>query len=209
MVSCTRWAELTDALQFHLEFATKAAAPTEFRLLNGSMPLQVGTGDAAADNSSYATLRRLFSESPSGGTPLCRHIREVAAKIRSMEPMLCSTGQRACVIVCTDGEASDGNMAEAMRPLKELPVWVVVRLCTDEDRIVQYWNNIDQQLELSMDVLDDLSGEAQEVKAANPWLTYGEPMHRLREWGTMQKEFDLLDETKLNMEQLWRFCTMM
>lgn len=34
----------------------------------------------------------------------------------------------------------------------------MVRLCTDEDRIVEYWNNIDAQLEVDMDVLDDLSG---------------------------------------------------
>ena len=62
---------------------------------------------------------------------------------------------------------------------QELPVWVVIRLCTDDDKIVDYWNNIDSQLELEMDILDDLFGEAAEVQSANPWLTYAEPMHRL------------------------------
>ena len=48
---------------------------------------------------------------------------------------------------------------QAMRPLKDLPVWVVVRLCTNDDKIVDYWNRVDEELELSMDVLDDLGGE--------------------------------------------------
>ena len=80
-----------------------------------------------------------------------------------MESSLRASGQKACVIIATDGESSDGDIVTAMQPLRLLPVWVVVRLCTDEDRIVDYWNNIDSQLELDMDVLDDLCGEAAEV----------------------------------------------
>ena len=50
-----------------------------------------------------------------------------------------------------------------MRPLKQLPVWVVIRLCTDEDKMVDYWNNIDSVIELNMDVIDDPLGEAREI----------------------------------------------
>ena len=118
-------------------------------------------------------MEGILESGPSGGTPLCRHINEVIAKVRAMEASLRSSGQKACIIIATDGESSDGDVAAAMRPLQNLPVWVVVRLCTDEDRIVNYWNNIDNQLELDMDVLDDHRGEAEEIYAHNPWLTYG------------------------------------
>eukprot|EP01034_Spumella_vulgaris_P015571 gene15571-19896_t len=69
--------------------------------------------------------------------------------------------QKALVVIATDGEASDGEVAEAMRPLKDLPVW------------------------------------AKEIHAYNPWLTYGEPLQRLREFGCSVKELDLLDERRL------------
>ena len=126
-----------------------------------------------------------------------------------MEHQLRANGHRACVVIFTDGESSDGDVAQAMRPLKDLPVYVVLRLCTDDDRIVKYWNNIDQELELDMDVLDDFCGEGHEVHEHNAWLTYGEPLHRLREFGMHLKEIDLLDEKKLSLEQVRLFCSLM
>ena len=54
-------------------------------------------------------------------------------------------------------------IAEAMRPLQQLPVWVVIRICTDEDKMVDYWNTVDGEIELNMDVIDDPRGEAQEI----------------------------------------------
>ena len=208
MISCSRWTELTEALKFHVNFARQASAPSEFRLLNGAPPIRIGMNDSEEANR-LAALNAILEGSPSGGTPLCRHIREVIVQIRAAEQELRANGQKACVIIATDGESSDGNIAEAMAPLKDLPVWVVVRLCTDEEKIVTYWNNIDEQLELSMDVLDDLCGEASEVHEKNPWLTYGEPIQRLREFGIAIKELDLLDEAPLSKEQARLYARIM
>ena len=208
MLKCSRWVELTEALKFHVNFARQASAPTEFRLLNGAPPIRIGMTDGE-EMTRLSTLNAMLDGSPSGGTPLCRHIREVVAAIRAAEQELRANGQKACLIIATDGESSDGNVAEAMTPLKDLPVWVVVRLCTDEERIVNYWNSIDEQLELSMDVLDDLSGEAQEVHEKNPWLIYGEPLQRLREFGISIKEVDLLDEKPLSPDEVRRIACVM
>jgi hypothetical protein len=127
---------------------------------------------------------------------LCAHIMQVIEQIRVMEPVLRASAQRAVVIIITDGEASDGDVMQALRPLQvalslsptshgrqDLPAWLVVRLCTNEAEVVHSWNMVETNLEVELDVLDDLVGEATEIHRFNKWLTYGEPLHRLREWG--------------------------
>ena len=93
--------------------------------------------------------------------------------------------------------------------MHDLPVWVVIRLCTEETGIVNYWTNIDKQLELNMDVLDDPIGESKEIMKHNNWLTYGAPLHRFREFGAIAREFDMLDETTLSADQMLKFCAFM
>ncbi len=53
-----------------------------------------------------------------------------------------------------------------------------------------------------MDILDDITGEAKEIAAVNSWLTYGEPLHRMREFGVTIKELDILDEARLTPDQI-------
>jgi hypothetical protein len=128
-IACSRWSELTTALKFHASLAQAANAPTEFRLLNGAAPLMIG--DVSADPDNYSVLCSVLDSSPAGATPLCRHIRAITAQISGMEQQLRANNQLACVVIATDGESSDGDIAAAMQPLKNLPVWVVIRLCTD------------------------------------------------------------------------------
>ena len=103
----------------------------------------------------------------SGGTPLCWHVNAIVAAIAPIAGQLRAAGHRAVLTIFTDGESSDGDVAQSLRPLSGLPVAVVIRLCTDDERVVHYWNAIDKQLEITLDVLDDLVGEAEEVRVHN------------------------------------------
>jgi hypothetical protein len=216
-LTCTRWAELSESLRFHLSLAQEGVFPSEFRLLNGAAPVMVGVDRKSArpkqDMSEGVTnLQRLhtaFDESPSGQTPLCWHIKDVIKNIEPIADRLRLASQKIAIIIATDGEPTDGDLVETLRPLQSLPVWLIVRLCTDDERIVNYWNNVDTQLELDMDVIDDLFRESEGVAAVNKWLTYSEPLHRLREFGITVKEFDLLDESQLTGDQIRSVTSMM
>jgi hypothetical protein len=170
-------------------------------MLNKLGPVEVGRA-AAIDAQSIRALEDAFDESPSGGTPLCRHIHDVVSRIQGMAAGLYSSGQKVSLVIATDGESSDGDLAAAMKPLEQLPVNVVVRLCTDSEQVVNYWNSIDSQLELQLEVLDDLFGEAKEIAKTNPWLTYTDAIQQLRILGSPIKELDLLDEAPMTLDQL-------
>jgi len=212
-ISSSRWEELGDAIQWHGQLAAQLGAPTEFRLLNPpghGMPQQLIIGAPnASPSAEMDSLKRLVATCPTGRTPICHQIREVAASVMQRADALRAAGQRHVVIIASDGVSTDGDIAEAMRPLQNLPVWVVVRLCTDEDSVVEYWNKVDEELELDLDVLDDLGGEAKEVCGFSPWLTYAMPLHRLREWGCMNKIFDLLDEKALSSGEMRELLSML
>lgn len=208
VVSTSRWAELGDSLMWHAQNAAHLAAPTELRLLNppgnrSHQVLTIGQGsDGLGIEGETRAVRQMVNSAPTGRTPLCEQIRQVCHRVESMAGTLRASGQRVVIVIASDGAATDGDVAAAMRPLQQLPVWVVVRLCTDDESVVNYWNRVDEDLEIDMDVLDDLGGEAGEVTAHNAWLTYGAALHRLREWGCTERVMDLLDEKPLGVTEM-------
>lgn len=116
---------------------------------------------------------------PGGVTPLTQHISEIQEQVSSIADDLRQEGKRVAIIIATDGLPTDAQgyggknvmneFVAALRSLEGLPVWLVIRLCTDEDDVCDYYNNLDSQLELSLEVLDDYIGEAKEVYSKNPW----------------------------------------
>jgi hypothetical protein len=72
-----------------------------------------------------------------------------------------------------------------------------------------YIHGLDSQLELSLEVLDDVSAEAKEVHEYNLWLNYGLPLHRMRAMGLYHRGLDLLDEKKLSKGEMGNFCRLL
>lgn len=100
---------------------------------------------------------------PGGCTPLTDHILAINSEVEAMLPELRSRGQKVAVVIATDGlptddqgyggKAHQDQFVNALRTLEGLPVWLVIRLCTDEEDVVNFYNDLDQLLELSMEVL--------------------------------------------------------
>lgn len=225
-VNCSRWAEIRETVEYHAQIAALLEAPTVFRLLNdpGKMagPQQFSIAERGSEFVSEdlsIALNTMQMASPGGVTPLTEHIREIRANVMAMRDELSQMGQKVVIVLATDGLPSDNygssnrntlnEFKDALRSLEGLPVWIVVRLCTDEDNVVNFYNDLDSQLELSLEVLDDFTGEAEEVYEHNKWLNYALPLHRIREMGFSHKLFDLLDERQFTKEELRQFFLMM
>lgn len=221
-VACSRWEEIRRMALEQARWHAAAGTPCEFVLLNSPAGQVSGVfregvdlvsvdprrGEIAAQ---LAALERVLGATrPHGATPLAERLKNIQLRIQKSHRELLRQGSRFVVVVATDGlptstwqhvpsEAAKAELVEILRKLTlELPVFVVIRLCTDEDSVVDYYNRIDEEEELPLEVIDDILGEATELASnGNGWLTYSPLVHTLREGGTFVKLFDLLDERKL------------
>ena len=214
-ITGTRWAELTDLCLEMAKVAETCEAPTHFHMLN---PTSHGQYFTIADKGQTAlgtrrdasagmdSLKRVMSTSPGSTTPLTESVLKITELIRPIAPELNRNGQQCVVVLATDGlPNSPSTFLRALQDLQKLPVWLVVRLCTSEDDVVDYWSDLDKQLERPLETLDDLASEALEVGKQNPWLAYAPALHIARTMGLKDKIFDLIDERPLVAAQVKQF----
>jgi len=225
-VPSTRWEEIQDTVRYHAEMAALLDSPTIFKLLNdpgmAAGPQQFSVahrGEAHVSGDIHVATETMRRAKPGGVTPLTRHIWEIQQSVEEMAPQLQREGKKIVVVLATDGLPTDeqgyggeyitNEFIRSLRSLEGLPVWLVVRLCTDEEPVTRFYNNLDGQLELSLEVLDDFIGEAHEVYRHNKWLNYALPMHRCRELGYHDRLFDLVDERPLTKGEIRDFCALL
>ncbi|KAL7522496.1 hypothetical protein ACHAWX_007197 [Stephanocyclus meneghinianus] len=147
--------------------------------------------------------------------PLACHITNIAAFISAEAQRLYSLNKHVTLVIFTQGLPTDQNgsvgptvtheFQQSLVSLFSLPVKIVFRLFTDDERAIDFYNSIDTK-STSIDVLDDYWGEALEVYLHNPWLTYGLGLHRLREVGLAWSILDAMDERPLSIDELYQFC---
>mmetsp|Transcript_75922 Transcript_75922/g.246373 ORF Transcript_75922/g.246373 Transcript_75922/m.246373 type:complete len:409 (-) Transcript_75922:316-1542(-) len=226
----TRWEEICAFTEDHARWNLTVGTPCEFVLLNswsrvqGSgmqegrdcLHIDRSLGDVAAQLQQLSTLLR--NNGPRGVTPLVARLDEIHQRVYAEAPGLAQRGQLVFLTIVTDGlptspysgtstDADKQSFISTLRNLcANLPLQLVIRLCTDDKATVEFYNDVDEELELPLDILDDIVGEAQEVAShGNDWFAYTPTLHRIREAGTLCKMLDAIDErklTKLEVRQL-------
>ncbi len=206
----SRWKELGDSIIFHAVLAHVACAPTKFIFINeypGEFPGDAPISEILIDGGSgsetqLVKLQQILCGKTLHSTPLCASLKTVAAEINSFLPILKERNQGALLCIGSDGHPTDGKGRHVVAELEKFSnckeVSVVIRLFTDEDKVVDFWNNVDVSLPaLTIDVLDDLQSEAEQVSSKeNNFIAYPLQLHRLREFGTDIPAMDMLDERK-------------
>jgi len=222
-VPASRWDEICSMALAHAEWNARAGVRSEFLLLNPPCPNEPVDGrdfviidpKAGSSQAQVEVLAQVLrSNGPRGVTPLASRLQQLRHRLQGQV----KAGRRIMLTIVTDGMPTSpdcGSCTQRDRDLfvKELRAFtatfnsfVVIRLATDEESTMEYYNKIDEELELPLDILDDLRGEAQEVyDCGNGWFAYTPLMHRIREGGTLEKLFDLLDERALKLPEIAKF----
>lgn len=221
----SRWEELKDTVLYHAELAAILNTPSLFKLLNATPGLEnkdfaIGArGKSNIPDEIREARSFIHRVRPMGPTPLTQHIWDIQKSVHKLAPKLRRAGRQVVIVLATDGlptdadgyvgEDVDAEFLSALKALEGLPIWLVIRLCTDEAKVKRFYNELDCKVDLSLEVVDDFMGEAQEVHRYNRWLNYCLPMHRCRELGYHNRIFDFLDERPLTKGELRDFCSIL
>ena len=216
----TRWQELLDCVKYHADFYTLFGMPTRFALLNAP-PTNLAapqyfsllqTGNLAQEQQVMGQVLRTVQ--PNGPTPLTTQLNILHQYIASLDAGLRARGHTFSIVLTTQGlptnekgESSPQIVSEfvqALRKLESFSVWIVLRLCSDDEKTFEFYNSLDTQDNL--DVLDDFCGEALEVYLRNPWLCYAIVLHRFRETGFRHGTLDAIDERALTVAEIRDLC---
>mmetsp|Transcript_24331 Transcript_24331/g.46178 ORF Transcript_24331/g.46178 Transcript_24331/m.46178 type:complete len:325 (+) Transcript_24331:465-1439(+) len=222
--SCSRWEEIKRMAIDQAELNAQTQTPCKFFLLNPKQGSNWNNLTAGQDfceinphrgnlQDQVQAVRQMVDNSgPDGGTPLAKCIEAVGKLIKDDMESILEKDKRGYLVLVTDGLPDTGKdqmVTEIRKLCVAYELFVVVRLCTAEQNVVDYYNKVDEEVEFSLDVLCNLEAEAREIKAVNPWLSYFPELHAIREGGTNLSLLDRLDERPFTGGEVGTFLSML
>ena len=110
--------------------------------------------------------------------PLATKLHSIAKGINKQADNLQARDKRVTLIICSQGLPTDENGQTSSKLRKEfqyelaylgkLPVKVIVRLTTDDERVMDMFNTMDSRFD-GLDVLDDYWGEVSDSFCFGVW----------------------------------------
>ena len=236
IVDCSRWQEVSTTLRWHAELAAWVQTPLAIRFLHdpgshvGPQQLGVSASKHHNANEEVSRLKALLHKiCPTGASAsLQNHLQELMTPIEAILPQLEQSQRHLVVCLCTDSIPKNEQGVESPESMQELgwileqltasrPVQVVLRLLTDEARVVHFYQSLlprtvdvgvgagagvaggthDPSF-IKLQVLDDYISECRCVQEHNPWLHYGYPLHLCREQGISIPVVEDLSRRPLN-----------
>ena len=97
-----------------------------------------------------SSLRTLISTVPFGLTPICMQLDHVINSIIKMKEQLVVSKNVTLLLIMTDVESIDGDVAGILKPLERL------RMCSDESEVTEYWDDVSAKLYVDTKVIQNL-----------------------------------------------------
>lgn len=155
----SRWSELTQCIEFHAKMASRCWIPTQFRLLNEpeGMPRKFtvcwGHPDDVLSEREFLLNNLQHVGLESRINPLAKQMRKLSRYLSRDSVILKAKDEYVSVIICTQGIPTDehGNydryvlkeFVDSLAELAALPVKIVFRLTTDDDKVLEFFGSLD------------------------------------------------------------------
>jgi hypothetical protein len=169
----SRWNELSQCVKFHAKMAARCWIPTKFRFVNAheGMPQELGIcwgkpGDVSTEREKVINTMKK-AKLDSNVNRLAHQIREIERDLSGEVDKLKQKDEFVAVIICTHGVPTDEkgdtvkavikDFVESLISLAQLPVKISFRLCTGNDKVVDFFGLM--EAEIACDVLQDYIGE--------------------------------------------------
>ena len=131
------------------------------------------------------------------------HLLQITELLEDMDDELHATKKIAVLTILTGCESTDGNTVDLLRLLEGMPLKIIIRICCEESQAADHWHSLSAQLDLDIDIIGHVKMEAMVMIENNNWLTYGEPLHYLREFGVAVPAINSISMRQLSMHELW------